>query len=270
MAAEVSLAAVVVETPTALAPPPPPAAAASGEYTCAEVSVRTVPAALPLPHARAWADARGAAAQHLLSLEELAAKHGTHVDVTAAQRSRGLSPAEAAARLAVHGRNVLTPPKQIPAIIQFLLKCGARARPAAAWRPALTRSVVCPGAPTPPRRRQVHGQVHGAAHRGGHPVPRRLRVRAAPRRAPRALVRPWSLTAPPRPSRALSPRSLDTTQPVNLYLGIVLYGIVIATCIMTFLQGARRGGAVRPRGVSAVALTPAPRDAPTQSAPRRT
>ena len=30
---------------------------------------------------------------------------------------------------------------------------------------------------------------------------------------------------------------LDKTQPLNLYLGIVLYGIVIITCTMTFLQG---------------------------------
>ena len=46
MAAEVSLAAVVVETPTALAPPPAAAAAASGEYTCDEACVRTAPAAV--------------------------------------------------------------------------------------------------------------------------------------------------------------------------------------------------------------------------------
>jgi hypothetical protein len=40
---------------------------------------------------------------------------------------------------------------------------------------------------------------------------------------------------------ALSPptRSLDTTQVVNNYMGIVLYAIVVATCIITFLQGAR-------------------------------
>ena len=31
---------------------------------------------------------------------------------------------------------------------------------------------------------------------------------------------------------------LDTTQPINLYLGIVLYAIVFITCTMTFLQGA--------------------------------
>jgi hypothetical protein len=35
-----------------------------------------------------------------------------------------------------------------------------------------------------------------------------------------------------------APRRLDTSQPVNNYLGIVLYCIVVATCVMTFLQGA--------------------------------
>ena len=184
-----------------------------------------------------------------MSLEELAAKHATHVDVTAAQRSRGLSPAEAAARLAVYGRNVLTPPKQIPAIIQFLLKCAARARRPAPGGPhsrAFLWFARRAHAPLPP---QVHGQVHDTAHRGGRPVPHRLRVRAAPRRSPPSPAGPPVADRPTRPSHALSPRSLDTTQAVNLYLGIVLYGIVIATCIMTFLQGARRGGAVRTRGV---------------------
>ena len=33
---------------------------------------------------------------------------------------------------------------------------------------------------------------------------------------------------------------LDTTQPINNYLGIVLYSIVILTCTMTFLQGVHR------------------------------
>jgi hypothetical protein len=63
-----------------------------------------------------------AAAQHLLTLEELGAKHGTHVDAAAPAASRGLTKAQAAERLVTFGPNVLTPPKQTPAIIQFLLK----------------------------------------------------------------------------------------------------------------------------------------------------
>jgi hypothetical protein len=42
--------------------------------------------------------------------------------------------------------------------------------------------------------------------------------------------------------RRAAPRRLDTAQPVNNCLGIVLYCIVVATCVMTFLQGARRAG----------------------------
>jgi hypothetical protein len=72
-------------------------------------------------------------AQHLLTLEELGAKHGTDVNAVEPQQSRGLTHAQAAERLVTFGPNVLTPPKQTPAIIQFLLK-------ARAWGRARTRA----------------------------------------------------------------------------------------------------------------------------------
>ena len=40
----------------------------------------------------------------------------------APQKSAGLTAADAEARLAVYGKNVLTPPKQRPLWLQFLLK----------------------------------------------------------------------------------------------------------------------------------------------------
>jgi hypothetical protein len=69
-----------------------------------------------------------------MSLAELGEKHSTRVDVDAPLKSAGLTAADAEARLAVYGKNVLTPPKQRPLWLQFLLKarpraCSAAARP---------------------------------------------------------------------------------------------------------------------------------------------
>ena len=86
-----------------------------------------------------------ACAQHLLSLAELGEKHSTRLDVDAPQKSAGLTAADAEARLAVYGKNVLTPPKQRPLWLQFLLKARPRARKASAQcRP---REVAAPCAP---------------------------------------------------------------------------------------------------------------------------
>ena len=60
--------------------------------------------------------------QHLLPIPELAAKMGTQLDVEAPNKSRGLSEKEAADRLLTYGRNQLSPPKQRPLWLQFLLK----------------------------------------------------------------------------------------------------------------------------------------------------
>jgi hypothetical protein len=57
----------------------------------------------------------------LLTLEELAAKHGTRISADP-QKSLGLTTAQAAERLALFGPNVLTPPKQTSALVQFLRK----------------------------------------------------------------------------------------------------------------------------------------------------
>ena len=47
---------------------------------------------------------------------------GTQLDVEAPNKSRGLSEKEAADRLLTYGRNQLSPPKQRPLWLQFLLK----------------------------------------------------------------------------------------------------------------------------------------------------
>ena len=57
---------------------------------------------------------------HLLSLAALAGRYGTGIDLAEPQRSRGLASAQLPALVARHGRNVLTPPKETPAWLQFL------------------------------------------------------------------------------------------------------------------------------------------------------
>ena len=51
---------------------------------------------------------------------------------------------------------------------------------------------------------------------------------------------PWRLVIGPnataRSDTPTTARSMDTTQKVNLYLGVVLYAVVIVTCTVTFLQ----------------------------------
>lgn len=59
--------------------------------------------------------------EHLVSLEELAKRLGTEVSNIDPSKSRGLPIATAAQRLKENGKNKLTPPKQKPEIVKFLL-----------------------------------------------------------------------------------------------------------------------------------------------------
>ncbi len=59
---------------------------------------------------------------HILSLTELAAKFSTDVNEENPKKSKGLSNAEAAARLLKYGPNALTPPPIVPQWIKFLIK----------------------------------------------------------------------------------------------------------------------------------------------------
>ena len=59
--------------------------------------------------------------EHLLSLADLAARYGTRLDAQAPASSLGLSPDEAAARLAQHGPNVLLKRKTLPEWKRLLL-----------------------------------------------------------------------------------------------------------------------------------------------------
>jgi hypothetical protein len=59
------------------------------------------------------------------------------VDVREPQKSRGLTAAQAAERLAIYGRNALSPPKTRSAIVLFLLKARRRGAHEATWRAAL-------------------------------------------------------------------------------------------------------------------------------------
>ena len=61
---------------------------------------------------------------HVLSVGDLARKFSTELHETEPKKSRGLSPREAAARLALYGPNALTPPKVVPLWIKFFIKLG--------------------------------------------------------------------------------------------------------------------------------------------------
>ena len=59
---------------------------------------------------------------HVLTLEEIATKFGTDVNADQPKKSRGLTTAEAAARLLKYGPNALTPPKLVPQWLKYLIK----------------------------------------------------------------------------------------------------------------------------------------------------
>lgn len=58
--------------------------------------------------------------EHMMSVEEVAAKYSTAVDAAAPARSPGLTAAEAAKRLVEYGPNALTPPKKRSPILRYL------------------------------------------------------------------------------------------------------------------------------------------------------
>jgi sodium/potassium-transporting ATPase subunit alpha len=56
--------------------------------------------------------------EHGLTIDELAARLETQLDAAAPRESSGLTAAAAAARLAVEGPNLLSPPKETPEILK--------------------------------------------------------------------------------------------------------------------------------------------------------
>ncbi|KAK3804662.1 MAG: hypothetical protein J3R72DRAFT_508961 [Linnemannia gamsii] len=58
--------------------------------------------------------------EHLLSVEEIAGRHGVSIDAVKASNSRGLDSQVAAQRLAENGPNILSPPKQVSPFVKFL------------------------------------------------------------------------------------------------------------------------------------------------------
>lgn len=62
--------------------------------------------------------------EHKLTLQALAEKFKVDIDMREPARSRGLSAEDAKARLRENGPNQLTPPKQLPPILQFLKQFG--------------------------------------------------------------------------------------------------------------------------------------------------
>ncbi|KAG0079652.1 hypothetical protein BGZ90_002033 [Linnemannia elongata] len=57
--------------------------------------------------------------EHLFPVEEIAARHGVHIDLQKAGNSQGLTTAAATERLAENGPNILSPPKQISPFMKF-------------------------------------------------------------------------------------------------------------------------------------------------------
>jgi len=62
--------------------------------------------------------------EHKISLQELAERYGTAIDVANPAKSRGLTAEEARKRLHEQGPNQLSPPKELPAILQFAKQFG--------------------------------------------------------------------------------------------------------------------------------------------------
>eukprot|EP00445_Apocalathium_hangoei_P043815 CAMPEP_0203976200 /NCGR_PEP_ID=MMETSP0359-20131031/100994_1 /ASSEMBLY_ACC=CAM_ASM_000338 /TAXON_ID=268821 /ORGANISM="Scrippsiella Hangoei, Strain SHTV-5" /LENGTH=534 /DNA_ID=CAMNT_0050914403 /DNA_START=60 /DNA_END=1662 /DNA_ORIENTATION=+ len=62
------------------------------------------------------------ATEHKMSLEELKAKFETAIDLQNPKESKGLSEQEAKNRLLRDGPNAMTPPKQTPEIVKFLMQ----------------------------------------------------------------------------------------------------------------------------------------------------
>jgi sodium/potassium-transporting ATPase subunit alpha len=60
--------------------------------------------------------------EHLHSLQELADTFGTHIDLEAPVKSRGLTSVAAGELLAAGGPNILTPPHRVPLWLLFLLQ----------------------------------------------------------------------------------------------------------------------------------------------------
>jgi hypothetical protein len=211
MAAEVTLAAVVVN----LAGAPPPLVRPGSEYTCDEVRQKRA-CCVPTGGARkagSLTRALDSRAQHLLSFEELAAKHCTRVNGAEPQKSRGLTHAQAAERLATLGLNVLTPPRQTPLLLQFLLKVRRRhGRVCDAGVTLARRSRARAPAPAVRggRRQRWRGARRGAA--GATRAPAR---RAPARRAQRTsdgLLRARARRTPPH-APAVPPCALSQPLP---------------------------------------------------------
>jgi magnesium-transporting ATPase (P-type) len=59
--------------------------------------------------------------EHFLSLSELSKRYETQLDLVNPRKSRGITLAMAGQRLETYGKNKLTPPKETPEIIKFLL-----------------------------------------------------------------------------------------------------------------------------------------------------
>ena len=62
--------------------------------------------------------------EHLLTLDEICARYTTSVDTKKPTASKGLTSDMAAERLKTVGPNIMTPPKQVPLVLKYLLCLG--------------------------------------------------------------------------------------------------------------------------------------------------
>ncbi|PRP81845.1 P-type ATPase [Planoprotostelium fungivorum] len=118
------------------------------------------------------------AEEHQWTLEQLAEHHGAKLDYETVKKSAGLNTSEAEKRLAIDGKNRLTPPKRTPEWIKFL----------------------------------------------------------------REFINPFMILLQVAALLCIVAYALETSIKVNLYLAIILFVIVIGTCVMGYWQERKSGG----------------------------
>jgi hypothetical protein len=205
----------------------------------------------------------------LLPLDALAARLKTALDLETPGASRGLDEAVAVARLVTHGRNELPEPPRPSLILLFLKKARAnatRSRAAAALLPAVSTAVAPPRAHAHllralrPARREFSAAVclEGASS-AGSTAPLRAHACAHLLRALRpARCEFTGCSAEASADFCLLHQftdvfmvllmlagglsfvafGIDNTQKSNYIIGIILFGVVVLYCYMTFREGA--------------------------------
>ena len=168
----------------------------------------------------------------MLPLDALAARLETALDLETPGASRGLDEAVAVARLVTHGRNELPEPPRPSLILLFLKKARAnatRSRAAAALLPAVSTAVA------PPR-------AHAHLLRALRPARCEFTGCSAEASADFCLLHQFTdvfmVLLMLAGGLSFVAFGIDNTQKSNYIIGIILFGVVVLYCYMTFREGA--------------------------------